>query len=355
MANSFTMLLIGRLFIGFTNGWTYTVMPMYLAEISSTSIRGSISVLTVLVQKIGVLFVYTVGQYLTISQVAWIAFAFAITFLLVFFWCPESPYYLLAAKKTSQANKSLMQLRGHSDTQLEFNEMQTLVKLNQLTRPTFRELISAQNQRSLLILLGLSTIAQLNGSNTVMSYAEMVFDHIGSNDFAAGYSTIILGVVQLAASVSASVFMDKFGRRRIMFISIISASACNCILTTYFMLQRFYDVSGWAWLAIANVLILNTVSVFGMITLPMVMLGEIFPKHLKGIAAIVLVMSTGLCAFMVMKLFQIVIDSLGYDVMFGMFTIICLVYTPFFWYMLPETKGKSFQVILDELHAKSLK
>lgn len=84
-------------------------------------------------------------------------------------------------------------------------------------------------------------------------------------------------------------------------------------------------------------------------TLPMVILGEIFPNHLRGIAAIVLVITGGLCTFILS------IDSLGYDVMFGIFSLICLVYTPFFWYKLPETKGKSFHVILEELHAKSIK
>lgn len=326
-------------------------MPMYLAEISSIKIRGSISVLTIVVLKVGVLFMYVIGQYLTISQVGWLSTAFPIAFFLLFFWCPESPYYLLVAKKPDDAYKCLVQLRGHSDVQQEFENMQSMVKANQLNRPTYRELVSKQNQQSLLLIIALTTVAQLNGANSVMAYAEIIFDHIDS-DFSPGYTTMILGVVQLVASVCGSIFMDRFGRRRIMFISILASAICNGILVIYFLLQESYDLSSWTWLGITIVMVLSAFAVFGMITLPMVILGEIFPKHLKGIAANVMVMSASAAAFMMAKLFQIITDSLGYAAMFGMFTVVCVVFTPFFWYKLPETKGKSFQEILDELHEK---
>lgn len=348
------MLFIARLFVGFSNGWIMAVMQIYFAEISSIKIRGSISVLTMVVSKGGILFMYVIGLYLSISEVGWLTVSFPFAFLLLFVWCPESPYYLLAAKKHIEAQSSLVRLRGHGDIQSELNEMHTLVKLNQLSRPTFRELISAQNRRSLWILVSLGVISQLNGSTSIMSYAEMLFDQIGS-DFASGYTTIILGVVQLVSSVCGSVFIDKLGRRRIMLVSIVSTTVCNCSLAVYFLLQKYYDLSWWTWFAIADVMILTAVAVFGLVIMPMVILGEIFPKHLKGVAAIALVMTNGIVAFVIAKVFQIVVDSYGYDVIFGVFTIVCFVYTPFVWYMLPETKGKSFQTILDELHARSLR
>lgn len=298
---------------------------------------------------------YVIGQYLSISQVGWLTIAFPIAFLLLFVWCPESPYYLLTAKQPDEAYKCLVQLRGHSDVQQEFENIQSAVKANRLNRPTFRELVAKQNRRSFLLIIALTTVAQLNGSNTVMAYAEMIFEHIGSG-LSAGYLTMILGFVQLVASVCGSIFMDRFGRRRIMFISIITAAICNGILVIYFLLQqKSYDLSSWTWFAITIIMVFAAFSVFGMITLPMVILGEVFPKHLKGIAANVLVMNGSMMAFMLAKLFQIIIDSLGYAAMFGMFTFVCVVFTPFFWYMLPETRGKSLQEILDELHAKSLK
>lgn len=353
-ANSITMLLIARVCLGFSNGWSYVVMPMYLAEIASNAIRGSISVLTLVVVKFGILFEFIAGYYLSIHTVGWIGLVFPIVFAILFVQCPETPYYLLSEKLSSKAYKSLVQLRGHDDVQKELDQMQTIVELNQLNRPTISELISKQNRRSLSIILALATIGQLNGSNSILSYAEIVFENIHSA-FPAGNSTMILGIVELVACVCGSLFMDRFGRRPIMFVSIIPAIICNSILSLYFILQNNYNLSGWTWIPIMIIMISNALTAFGMITLPMVLVGEIFPKHLKGTAAITLVLSGGLCAFVMAKVFQIVIDSLGYAVMFGMFAIICLLYTPYFWYMLPETKGKSFQVILDELHANTLK
>lgn len=354
LANSVAMLLLSRIFIGITIGVTYVVMPIYLAEISSINIRGSVSVLTVVVLKLGILFMYIVGQYFSISQVGWFSSVIPIIFLVSFNRCPESPYYLLAAQDEKGAQKCLAQLRGHSDVQTELEQMRSVIEFRQMNRPTFSELISKQNRQSLMIVMALAMAKQLNSSVAVMAYAEMIFDHIGS-DFPAGYSTIILGVLELVATVCGSIFMDNFGRRRIMFMSLVTAIFCNLSVAIYFMLQRWHSFHGWTWFPIAVLMIGNAMAAFGLFTLPTVILGEIFPKHMKGFAANAQVLCGAMCSFLVMKGFQIIVDSLGYDVMFGMFTLACLVLAPFFWYRLPETKGKTFQVILEELHAKSLR
>lgn len=230
LANSVLMLLVSRFFIGISCGFMYSIMPIYLAEISSINIRGSISVLTIVVLKMGILFVYIVGHYFSITEVAWIASIFPIIFLLSFSRCPESPYYLLAAQDENGARKSLAQLRGHSDVETELEQMRSVVEFRQQNRPTISELISKQNRRSLMIIMALSSAKQLNSSIAVMSYAEMIFEQIGS-EFSAGYSTILLGVVELVATVSGAIFIDSFGRRRIMFISIGAAIVCNLLLT----------------------------------------------------------------------------------------------------------------------------
>lgn len=353
-ADTFAMFLIARFFNGLSVGWMYVVLPIYLAEIASTKIRGSVSVITIIGVKTGILFAYIVGHYFSVSEVGCMMLVFPITFVLIFARCPETPYYLLDAQDTTKAHNSLTQLRGHSDVQEELDQIQTIVDFNQRNRPNFQELISPQNQQSLLILISLTTVGQLNSSNSIMAYAEIIFDYIGS-DFPAGYSTIILGIVELVASVCGLVFMDKFGRRRILFVSIIFAISCNLILTIYFWLQISYDVSSWTWIPITAIMVVNAFSSFGMLTMSVIMLGEIFPKHLKGVAGIVLVLSNSLSAFVAIKMCLVIIDSLGYNGMFGIFTIICLVYTPLLWCIVPETKGKSFQVILDELRDKSQK
>lgn len=354
LANSFAMLLSARLLIGFCLGLMYVAMPIYFAEIASTKIRGSVSMLVTVSIRCGILFAYVVGQYLSISLVAWTALVFPFAFLLLFMRCPESPYYLLDAQDPTAAHHSLVQLRGHADVQSELDQMQIVVDSNQRNRPSFLELIAPQNRRSLLILVALIIVAIFSSANSIMAYAEMIFGHIGS-DFPAGYSSIILGCVELTASVCGSIFIDKFGRRRILFVSLTVSFICNGILTIYFSLRRWYDVSWWAWFPIVIIMIGNGFTSFGMMPMSVVILGEIFPKHLKGIGGITLVTCNGLGSCLAFKIFLIVVDSLGYDVMFGVFMIICLAVAPFLWHILPETKEKSFQVILDEIRAKSLR
>lgn len=352
-AKSVSMLVLSRFLNGLACGCIVTVIPIYLGEISSNGIRGSISSITMFSLRTGILFVYIVGHYVSISVFGFISMIIPIIFVLLFIWCPETPYHLLAKKKIDTADKCLKQLRGHSNVEEELKQMSATIELSQKNRASFRELFSAQNRQSLLISMALGLVCRINGSQIILMYAELIFDKIGSK-FSAGYTTILFGAILLVASICAIIVMDKFGRRQIMYVSTITSIVCNTLLAIYFYLQKFYDLNQWTWLAVLIIMIFSIISVFGN-TLPIVMLGEMFPRNLKGIGSILQVIVPGIGAFLFAKFFLIIVYSYGYDVMFGIYAIICIITTPYFWYQLPETKGKSFQVILDELHARSIK
>lgn len=337
------MLYISQFSIGISNGFIYTVMPMYLAEISSNEIRGSIGVITLVSLKSGIGFVYIISFYVTMNDIGFISIIIQITYILCFLWLPESPYYLLTKNQSEKARKNLIRLRGHTNVQQEFDQMTSLVQYNQKKRITFKEFISPQNQKSLLVILALATIHEF--SETLVADTE---------------TPSILCFVQLLAVVCGLVFMDIFGRRRIILISMIGSVISNLCLTIYFFAYSVFPYPypylfnsldyQYYLIPVIALVVFNGFTLFGINT--MVILGEIFPSHLKGIAAIISVLGGKLCSYTFEKIFEhfFYID----EKIFLVITVLCSLLIPFFWLKLPETNGKSFQVILEELHAKSV-
>lgn len=72
VSESISLIYVSRVLFGFTYGLSYSVLPMYLAEISSDKIRGSITIILTLMAKCGILFSYLVGNYNSLHTTAWI-------------------------------------------------------------------------------------------------------------------------------------------------------------------------------------------------------------------------------------------------------------------------------------------
>lgn len=78
-------------------------------------------------------------------------------------------------------------------------------------------------------------------------------------------------------------------------------------------------------------------------------MGELFTAESKAVASGLAVMLNWFLVFLVTKTFPSMNKELGADVTFGIFAGIMAAATVFTFFLVPETKGKSFQKIQEEL------
>lgn len=136
----------------------------------------------------------------------------------------------------------------------------------------------------------------------------------------------------------------------------IGAAICNTIVGLYFFLERMeVNVTGIAWLPMLAIMVFIVAYTIGMATVTFAILGEIFPKNLKSVAGPAFTITGGAFSFIVAKLFQIVSDDLGSDYTFWGFALFTYLFIPFVWFLIPETKGKALDVILDEIKIRNSK
>lgn len=276
-----------------------------------------------------------------------------ILFVICFIWLPDSPYFLIGKNRDRDALISLEKLRGHKDVQSEYEMMHSAVRKSEENKGTFKEIMSRDNSHAMVIILGLAAVQQLCGSQAVISYAQIIFDEVGS-DLGGAESTIVLAVIQLAAAALSSVTVDRFGRKPLLLFSVLAPAICNTIVGVYFFLRdnNNKDVSGLAWLPMTAIMIFIVAYSLGLASVVFVVLGEVFPKNLRATAGAVFTIFASAIGFGVAKMFQIVSDNVGIYATFWIFAGFSYIFVPFIWFVVPETKGKSLDSILEELRPK---
>lgn len=327
----------------------YSVIPMYLGEIASDKVRGSITTLLTVMAKSGILYVFSIGPYVSMYTMAWIGLVPSIIFYATFIWLPESPYYLLGKNRNEDAFKSLSRLRGHTGVEDELKCMEIAVRKSEESKGNLVALFSSGNRRAIIIALGIACIQQLCGSQAVIAYSETIFNKVGSG-LGSSEASIILAVVQLLAAIGATYIVDKFNRRTIMLFSVTGAAISNTIVGLYFFLERMeVNVDDIGWIAILALMTFILSYTLGLATVSFAIIGEIFPKNLKAIAGATFTLTASGVSFAVGKLFQVVSDDLGSDVTFWGFAAFSYAFIPFILFIIPETKGKPLDVILELL------
>lgn len=351
-ANRVEYLYAARVLWGINIGCVQSVvLPMYLGEIGSDKIRGSISIIRSIMANIGIFMVYVIGPYVSMYTLGWIGISFSIFFAVIFVWLPESPYYLLGKNRSDDALKSLQRLRGHENVDAELKRMVEMVRKSNESSKGFRELMKPGNRRGLIIVTGMSVAIILTGSEAILQYSQLIFDQVGGVNLEGKVINMIFGGFLVATTILASVTVDKFGRRPLLLCSTVGLAVCNLTIAIFFLLiQMKVNLSGISWIPIVACVAYIFCYGMGLATVLFAIMGEIMPKHLKAIAGVVFGLTTALLSLVVSKLFQVIGDNLGHYVMFFVFTFFSIVFFPFVYYLIPETKGKSLDAILEELN-----
>lgn len=350
VAKSVAVLYVARMFSGLGYGIVYTVAPMYTGEIATNEVRGALSTLITLMNKIGILAQYCIGPFVSMRTLAAINLILPISFVMSFIFLPESPYYYLKFERSERAERSLRCLRS-DDIRTELKNIEINVQEDMKNRGTWSDLVTeATNRKAMWISLGVFTIQQLCGSAAVVAYAQVIFNSTASH-IAPYQESIILGCVQVATCTLSVVLVDRVGRKPLLLLSALGVGLMNGTIGTYFY---FYNTNSEAvkhlyWLPMAAILIYIVCYAVGLSTVPYVIIGEIFPTNVKLYASCIAHIYTGISMFAVQKLFQVVKDACGIQTVFWGFSAFSLLGLVFMLAVLPETKGKSFASIQAQL------
>lgn len=333
-------MIIGRFLIGIAGGGYAFIVPIYIGEIASKEIRGSLLAIYEITVKTGILTIYIIASVTDLIISNTICAIIVISYFLIAMCLPESPVYLLRKNKFESARKSLKILYGDGNSEHEFNP-QVQVK----NKAFMDEMNNEATQKAFLIIFMLFAFFQACGINACLFYLTTIF--IESNiEVDPFLSTIILGVMQLVGVFIALTLVDRSGRKFLLILSFSFMIVGHIGIGSFFHAKAF-GVKFFEWLPLISLCIYFIGFSLGVGSVTYILLGELFSSSAKKIVAPLAQTVNFFSSFGVTLIFPIISSIIGIYFMFYAFAAFCFLGILFVYFFLPETKGKS----LDEIQA----
>jgi SP family xylose:H+ symportor-like MFS transporter len=353
LPNSFTMFVIFRIVGGIGVGIASMVVPMYIAEIAPPKRRGALVGNYQLAIVIGIVVVYFVNYFIALQgdahwnlNIGW-RWMFgseiipSILFLVFIFLIPESPRWLFQKGKSSKAISVLEKLNSPEEALQVQTEIQN--SLHQEDKNQWKNLVNPMFKKALLVGIGLSILQQLTGINAILYYAPEIFKSLGSSTDVSLLETSILGVVNLIFTLLAIRFVDRMGRKPLLYIGSIGMTIALAAVGLFI----YFDAVG-NWVLPFLLLFMASFSIsWGPIV--WVLLSEIFPNKIRSLALAISVFIQWVANFVVTQVFPSLVENQWLKTHFNgafpfyLFSVICLFSLFFVWKKVPETKNKTLE------------
>ncbi|KIC99968.1 MAG: sugar porter family MFS transporter [Hafnia sp.] len=363
VATHFDWFVFYRIVGGVGIGLASALSPMYIAEVSPAEKRGkfvAINQLTIVIgvlaaQLVNLMIAEPVASSATMQdilqswngQVGWrwmfgAELVPAVLFLLLMFLVPDSPRWLAKAGKQDKAERMLRRIGSAeyaretiADIRATLGENTQKVAASELLNPRVRPII--------VIGIVLAVFQQWCGINVIFNYAQEIFASAGFDINSTLKSIVATGLINLIFTIIALPLVDKLGRRKLM---LLGAAGLTII---YVLIAGAYAL-GIMGLPVL-LLVLAAIAIYALTLAPVtwVLLSEIFPNRVRGMAMSVGTLALWIACFLLTYTFPLLNANLGASGSFLLYGIICALGFVFVLRSVPETKGVTLEALEHQL------
>ncbi|KAL3572619.1 hypothetical protein D5086_026523 [Populus alba] len=246
--------------------------------------------------------------------------------------------------RENEFETTLQKLRGRAaDISYEAIEIKDYIEtLERLPKAKLLDLFQRRNLHSVLIGVGLMVLQQFGGINAVCFYASSIFEVAG---FSPSVGTIIYAILQVVFVVLNTTIIDKVGRKPLLLVS-ASGLVIACLITglSFYLKVHELALKSAPMLAVTGILLYIGTFSAGMGPIPWVIMSEIFPLNIKGVAGSLATLVNWFCAWAVSFTFNFLMSWSSYGT-FILYAAINAMTIAFVALLVPETKGRTLEQI----------
>ncbi|XP_039948381.1 facilitated trehalose transporter Tret1-like [Bactrocera tryoni] len=356
-------LYAGRFFGGVTAGGLFVIAPMFFIEILDKDVRGTLMSMGMTFLSCGIVTGFILPTKVDYYLTPCIGLALPIIYVVVFCFFPETPQSLLRSGRFTEAEAAFNFYKGidnaknlqlsrrveesktATEVQSEFEELKTII-LRENANVTVKLQDFCRFEKSALKAFAdtfvLCILYQLSGTFAFLNYMTSIFAVSGST-MDPYFCTIIVGVTHICGTIVAAVFVDRFGRRALLF------SGTTAMIIGMFGFGAFVQFTDAAikaqydWAPLAFMIAVVFTSAYGLYGNFFTIVVEILPVKIRSPALSISMCFMSLLVFVILKLYPYFLVELGIPATMFTSGTISVVTTTYLFKFLPETKGKSME------------
>jgi sugar porter (SP) family MFS transporter len=340
-------LIVARLLLGLAIGFTSVTAPVYVSELAPPQSRGKLIGLYQFALTLGIALADLVGYWLAGDHAWRLMFGLgalpAGLFLALVLIVPESPRWLVAQGREMEAEETLSSYTDKTGAELLLNEIRKNLAVK--TERRWSALWSPSVRWALLIAVGFTVLQQVTGINTVFYYGPRIFLLAGiTSDKSAIFSTLILAILNVLATIIALPLVDRVGRKPLLYCGVGGMTLSLFLLSFSFHSQQALG-SSLGLVATACLVVYIACFAFSMGPIGWILVAEVFPLRLRGRGVAAATLGSGASNSLVAFTFLSLIKSAGNSLTFAIYGGFCILTLLFVRFVIPETKGRELESI----------
>ncbi|MEM7764382.1 MAG: sugar porter family MFS transporter [Pseudomonadota bacterium] len=357
--------ILYRILGGLAVGAASVMAPAYVSEIAPAHLRGRLSSL----QQVAIICGLTaafVSNYVIAgaagdsTQLLWGGFEAwrwmfwaelipAAIFFGALFLIPESPRFLVAAKRDDKAQAVLERLYGTERGATVKTDIER--SLASERAPSLRDLLDQSTGRVHGIVwvgIGLAVFQQLVGINVIFYYGSVLWEFVGFTEQDGLLTNVIMGAISIVAVVVAIGLIDRIGRKPLLLIGSIGMAVTLSIMAAVFSQATLTETGLSLSPTLGTVALVSAVAYvaffnFSWGPVMWVLLGEMFPNQLRGSGLAVSGFAQWLANFGITMTFPILLATTGLTSAYGFYALSAIVSVFFVLKAVRETRGMTLE------------
>ncbi|XP_025416581.1 facilitated trehalose transporter Tret1-like, partial [Sipha flava] len=353
LSHSSTVLCLSNSMVGFGIGFSSIAKYSYTGEITEPRLRGRLASLTGVSIMIGVSLIFVLESLFHWRSIALASVCFLIIRTCLISLIPESPIWLIAHGKNDKAEKALCWLRGWMEPETVKYEFLELIRHNKPTNDQestvdteikggglFAEIAQFKNPSAYrpLILVIIYLIVSLISCFT--PFTMQIIVNVGFAIYPNTYM-IVFTVLQGLGSMVLMLTINCLGKRYLTLLTISVNTTLIFMLGVYIKTLKHNYVTSSPWIPFTIISSIYFSGSCGIYYIPWILLSEVFPYRIRGIATGLCTGISGVILLVLIKSYISIESALTLEYTMFLFSFISFIGFIYFYYYLPETENKT--------------
>jgi SP family arabinose:H+ symporter-like MFS transporter len=262
----------------------------------------------------------------------------SLLFLVMLYGIPRSSRWLVTKNRTDEA-LAILKMMGSPDSEAELREIVDSVHLERgmADEPLFKR----EYRLPIFLAISIGLFNQLAGINAVLYYSNYIFASAGFSQLSSSLQTVLIGLMNLLASLLGMSLIDKIGRKTLLLIGAVGTTFCLSGVAAIFFTHTHAKALVWLLVAYIGFFSLSQGAVIW------VYIAEVFPNRVRSKGQSLGSTSHWLMNAIIALIFPVLAKYSG-GLPFAFFAAMTVLQFFVVLFVYPETKG----ITLEQLQRK---